>query len=462
MIEHQRIWKNQKTVQFLFVVAILICVVLNPLNSSTISVALPALLHALRTTSNGITWIVSGYYLGSSIAQPVMGRLGDVWGRSRFVYAGLCVMIVTAIFAPLSHSLVVFVMWRVIQAVGTSMILPNAIALLRDIRSQDVGRVLGWIGMAGGIAVALGPTIGGVLVDVASWHAIFWLNIPLSLIAIVLLWLVLPKKKTALARMEPGPSNVDFSGIILFTITACCWLLWANSSSHGAVSGTVMLALSVAGTIALVSVEFRKQSPVIPVRWFRYRQFSLISIITILDNVVMYCILYGIPMFLETVRHMSPAMSGVILLAFAGVMSLTSPLGGHYAQGSKRRFPLLLSGVLLTFGTFGLSWISRLPLALLILCLALIGISFALSNVVSQQIVLESVPKSETGQASGVYTLMRYLGTMMSSVLIGSSITSVSGAQHLFIILTVISFASMILTIRLKDARMVIETGGKS
>lgn len=126
-----------------FVIAILICVVLNPLNSSTISVALPTLLRALHTNAYGITWIISGYYLGSAVAQPVMGKLGDIWGRSRFVYLGLFVMIVTAILAPLSQSLGLFVAWRVVQAIGTSMIYPYAIGLLRQYRSHDVGKILG-------------------------------------------------------------------------------------------------------------------------------------------------------------------------------------------------------------------------------------------------------------------------------------------------------------------------------
>lgn len=116
-----------------------------------------------------------------------MGKLGDIWGRLRFVYLALLVMIVTAVLAPLSQSLGLFVAWRVVQAIGTSMIYPNAIGLLRQYRSHDVGKILGWIGMAGGISVAVGPTVGGLFVDVASWHSIFWLNIPLAIAAILIL-----------------------------------------------------------------------------------------------------------------------------------------------------------------------------------------------------------------------------------------------------------------------------------
>lgn len=438
---------------FAFVTAILICVVLNPLNSSTISVALPTLLHALHTTSYGITWIISGYYLGSAVAQPVMGKLGDLWGRSRFVYGGLVIMIVTAILAPLSQSLLLFVLWRIVQAIGTSMIYPNAIGLLRQYQSSDVGKILGWIGMAGGIAVAIGPTIGGLLVDLASWHSIFWLNIPLALSAIGLFIWVLPRgvRGQNAAQGDHANPRLDWFGMIFFTAAITAWLFWSNSHHPFVTPEILVLVVSAVLTIGLIIIELRQSAPIVPVQWFRRPQFTLSALVTILINLVMYCILYGLPIFLETERKLSATTSGLVLLTFAGVMSLSSPLGGRAAQGNRRRLPLLAAGLLLFCGTLILSWITILPLWFILFSLVLIGVSFAISNVVVQQIVLESVSVQDTGQASGVYTLLRYLGTILSSVLIGSSITTPSGTKLLFILLTISSLLTVLFSMRIRD-----------
>ncbi|MCF8563617.1 MFS transporter [Alicyclobacillus tolerans] len=461
MLSHSQAPARAKPLGLAFITAILICVVLNPLNSSTLSVALPVLLHALHTSPSGITWIISGYYLGSAVSQPVMGKLGDAWGRARFVYVGLAVMIATALLAPLSQSLDSFVIWRVIQALGTSMIYPNAIGLIREHRSQDVGKILGWIGMASGTAVAVGPTVGGFLIDLASWHAIFWLNIPLAVIAIGLLLWVLPKyssvshlhdiKKQTANRIEKRLDRIDWAGILLFTAAMTSWLLWFNTKHRFVSHGVLDLVLGLLFTTALVAAELRHTAPVLPIRWFYRPQFSLSSVIAVLSNLVMYCILYGLPIFLETVRRFSATQSGLVLLAFAGVMSLASPWGGRFAQGKTRRFPLLLAGGFLVLGTLVLCWVNVLNMGELIVGLALIGMSFAISNVVIQQIVLESAPKQETGQASGVYTLLRYVGTMLSSVFVGSSISTASGAQTLFVLLTGASLLTAALTLGLRD-----------
>ena len=148
--------ETARPVRWGFTPSILMAVVLNPLNSATISVGLTILLRAFHSSSEGITWIVSGYYLGSAVAQPIMGRLGDRFGYRRFFYWGLTLVLITAILAPLSHQLWVFVGWRVVQAIGTSMVYPNAIGLVRQWQTKRLPTILGWIGMAAGIALAVG------------------------------------------------------------------------------------------------------------------------------------------------------------------------------------------------------------------------------------------------------------------------------------------------------------------
>jgi MFS family permease len=440
-----------------FVAAVLLCVLLNPLNSSTLSVALPTIIHVLHTTTSGITWIVSGFYLGSAIAQPVMGKMGDIWGRSQFVYAGLLLTLITAICAPLSHSLWVFVLWRFIQAIGTSMVYPNAIGLLREHRSQDVGRILGWIGTTVGIALAIGPTLGGFLLDYISWDAIFWLNIPVTLCAAIFFYISLSsiKKDTSSKTLPSSHQHLDWWGTLLFVVAVSCLLFWSNGSGYFHSPQVYLLLSGGLLTTLLVFVELRQKAPILPVRWFLHRQFTLSSAITLLTNLVMYCILYGLPVYMEVARHYSASKSGLLLLAFAGVLSLASPVAGKLAQGNSRKVPLLVSGALLLSGAVLLCRIESLSVGFIILALAWIGISFAISNVVIQQMVLESAPKADSGQASGVYTLFRYLGTMISSVLISGSIKNAGGGRHLFLLLSLVSLVSLGLTWGLQSSKQI-------
>ncbi len=433
-----------------FLVAVLIAVILNPLNSSTISVALGVLLHHFQNGTASVTWIISGYYLGSAIAQPVFGRLGDLWGHRPLIYIGLALIILTAVFAPLSPTLTVFVIWRVIQAVGTSMIYPNAIALVRYGLPDAVGRVLGWIGMAAGIAIAVGPTIGGVLMSVASWHAIFWVNIPLALVAGVLFFAyspMLPSRPRGGFR-QLG-TLIDWPGLGLFATTVSMGLVWAV----GLESGRNALAILYAGIlfVGLIAVELKTAQPLIPLKWFLQPKFLISSILTTLSNIVMYGILYGLPVSVQNLRHLSPKNSGLLLLAFAGVMTVASPWGGHMAQKKARRKPLIAAGVFLAAGTSLLLNIRSFPWALIIMGLMLVGLSFALSNVLLQQSVLESVPASETGRASGLFMLIRYLGTIISSVLIAFSTSASTHHLPLFFTLFAIAVVTALLPLLMTE-----------
>ncbi len=430
-----------------FLLALLIAIILNPLNSSTISVALGALLHHFHNQAASLTWIISGYYLGSAIAQPVLGRMGDLWGHHRLIYMGLSLIILTAIFAPLSPNLTTFVIWRVIQAVGTSMIYPNAIALARYLLPELMGRLLGWIGVAAGIAIAIGPTLGGILMAMAGWNAIFWINIPLAVVAGMLFWLYSPAMPQRLAGTLPTMRiQIDWPGLILFASTVSVGLIWAVQLSNGRFTVTILYAVVLFA--GLLRVESKTPYPLIPLRWFLRRKFLITSLLTTLSNIVLYGILYGLPVSVQTLRHVSPRDSGILLLAFAGVMTLASPWGGHLAQRSARRAPLMWAGLFLTGGTSLLLNIRSFPWLGIVIGLMLIGLSFALSNVLLQQSLLESVPPRETGRVSGLFMLIRYLGTIVSSVVI----TLGSSRPHplpLFLILFLIALVTAILPIAL-------------
>lgn len=431
-----------------FVAAIVIATVLNPLNSSTISVALPTLLRDFHAVPSDLVWLISAYYFGSALAQPVFGKLGDAFGYARFLWIGLAVLLLTALLAPFSPSFPWLVGWRLVQAVGTSMVYPNAIGLARQYRSGDLGRILGWIGMAVGIALAIGPTIGGTLLALESWRAIFWLNAPLILLIAALLRFGLPKA-SAERRTAAAPKPIDWGGMALLGLVLL--LLLVSSGSIQKPWGVYVLAAGIALTPLLWWLEGRVSAPAFDVGLLRLRGFALAGAITVLSNLVTYLLLYGLPSLLESQRGLSPVVSGALLLGFAGVLAVASPFAGRFAQGRRRRGPLVVSGALVFVGSLVLIRAVTLPLWAVLAALAVLGTGFAVSNVLLQTVVLEIAPKEDAGSASGLYTLLRYVGTMASSVVIALALASRQGGALLFGCASLAAAAATVLSVGIRD-----------
>ncbi|MCY0863479.1 MAG: MFS transporter [Sulfobacillus sp.] len=393
-----------------FWIAVMVAAVLNPLNSSTLSVAMPLLLRVLHTSAAGITWIISAYYLGSAVAQPMMGKLGDHWGQRRLITGGLILVVVSAIGAPLSRSLPAFALWRLLQAIGTSMLYPNAIGLVRRHFPATLASVLGWVGLAAGLAVAVGPPLGGLLLATVGWPALFWLNLPMAILA---WWGFRKLSASPVEALSPEPFRWDYVGSLTLALGVGGLLGVLNRGSWGGIFG----GLALLSAVLFIAHESRTPSPLLPLNWFRRPEFRLGIFMTVFGNQVMYMILYGLPLYLTRTRHFTATQNGWLLLLFAGVIAVGSPLGGRQAKKPASLRPwMVLTAVALLLGT-GLEWLGGATrLMVLGVGLVFVGFSFAVTNVILQHEVIRAVPGQESGSAAGVFTLFRYLGTILASL----------------------------------------------
>ncbi|MRN54982.1 MFS transporter [Paenibacillus monticola] len=446
-------------------------VLLNPLNSSMISVAIARLQNVYHLDFTGVSWIISSFYIASAIAQPVMGKASDLFGRRKIFLAGLVVSFVASLLAPLSPNFGWLIVFRIVQAIGTSMIVSVGMAIVRIHITEKQATALSVMSIFLSGAAAIGPFIGGVLIHWWDWHAIFIVNIPFVVMSFLLAWRTIPKDKppTSIARdmsIRKWFDLIDASGILLFTVGLVALLIGLLSAKT---SGNVSIGHVIVGLIGLMLLtafvrhELKATSPFIPLRTFaKYPAMTWINIEFILVNLLYYSLFFGLPSYLQIVRHVSEFQTGILMLSLGLCSLVTSPIAGRWIDKSGPRPALIVSGMLMTFGSV---WIVTLnqtsPVISVCIALVVFGISNGLNNVAMQVALFKSSPKEIIGVASGVFMTSRYLGTILSSLLIGvlmGNKFSAGGFRLLGVILSVIALSLVFMSWRRRESAQLEES----
>lgn len=446
-------------------------VLLNPLNSSMISVAIARLQNVYHLDFAGVSWIIFSFYIASSIAQPVMGKASDLFGRKKIFLAGLVVAFVASLLAPLSPSFGWLIVFRIVQAIGTSMMVSVGMAIVRVHITEKQATALSVMSIFLSGAAAIGPFIGGVLIHSWDWPSIFFVNIPFVVASFLLAWRNIPKD-------EPPSSDkfntsfrkwfdlIDASGILLFTAGLVALLVGLLSVKS---SGQVSYGHVIVGLIGLVLLavfvrhELKATSPFIPLRTFaKYPAMTWINIEFILVNLLFYSLFFGLPSYLQMVRHVSEFHTGILMLSLGLCSLVASPIAGRWIDKSGPRPALIVSGVLMTFGSVWLVTLNQAsPVISVCLALAAFGISNGLNNVGMQAALFKSSPKEMIGVASGLFMTSRYLGTILSSLLTGIVMGdkfSAGGFRLLGAILSVIALSLVFMSWRRRESAQLEES----
>ncbi|MFL6558131.1 MAG: MFS transporter, partial [Bacillus sp. (in: firmicutes)] len=210
----------------LFLTAVASGTMLNPLNSSMIALALHSIQKDFQLSFSTVSWLISSFYLASAVAQPVTGKIGDIFGRKKTFLTGLILVALSAFGAPLSSTFLMLLIMRLFQSIGSSAIYPSGMALIRDHIKDRQASALAVLSIFASAMVALGPTIGGFLIVWGNWPAIFWVNFPFIIISFLLGWFMFPKDvKQDKERMKGLLSNLDFLGIGYFA-AGMVFFLW--------------------------------------------------------------------------------------------------------------------------------------------------------------------------------------------------------------------------------------------
>ncbi|WP_242497792.1 MFS transporter [Microbacterium protaetiae] len=406
----------------LTVAALSLGTTLNPLNSSMIAVALLSLQHDFALTTPQVTWVITLFYIASIVGQPLMGRVIDAFGARRVFVAGMVVVIVAGVIAPLGGFALVLLS-RGILALGTSVAFPAAVALVGPLAragGMSPPRLLARIQIANTTAAALGPVVGGLLIAVAGWPAIFLINVPLGIAALVSVWVLAPRDTRREAVTGSAVLRVlDPAGVISFAIAAVALTIALLGAG-----GEATWAVVAAGVVALglfVWRELRARSPFIDVRMLAANRALTLSYLGFtVFSALYYLAFFGLPQFLEAHAGYSTAIVGLLMLPLSGMTIAIAPLVAR-AIDKRGLVPVLvtMAGTLLVAaGMLGIGVVTTAPVWMLLMA-AVMGIPYCMGSLVMTEAVRRTAPPDAVGVASGLLQSTRYLGAIVATVVLG-------------------------------------------
>lgn len=407
--------------------AIALGTTLAPLNSTMIAVALPEIQGAFGVSITATSWLVTIYLVAMAAGQPIGGRLGDLYGRRRVYLAGLIGFGVASIGCAFAPGLAWLILFRTMQALAGALTFPNGTAMIREAVPQARrGAAFGLIGMSTGIAAGIGPPLGGLFVYAFGWSAIFWANVPVIAVALLLGWQSLPQRRITLS----GGTRFDIPGTVFLTCALAMVILIPTMLR----SGQPLLATG-AGVLGLVTGwvfvrwELRATAPVVEIRLFGSRQFGAACAAVGIGNLVMYTTLLALPLYLDSVLGRGAQYAGFVLIALSALSALFGPLGGRWSDRAGRWYPAVIGGVGMFLGALivalGVGWRS---VTAIVVGLAVMGVGLGVSGAAVQTAAIESVPLERAGSAAGMFSTSRYLGSVMGASLLAAMFAHGSGA----------------------------------
>src|SRR5690625_2043167 len=420
---------------WLLLITVGLGILLNPLNSSMVSVALTQMQTDFKLTFADASWLISIFYLASATGQPVMGKLSDMFGAKRLFISGLILVVISCILAPLSPNYGFLLGCRALQAIGSSTLFPSGMSMVRELITSKQAQALAVVSIFSSTSAAFGPTIGGLLIAQWHWPSIFIINIPIILVSFIMAITILPKAPEVNFSLK----RIDFSGVILFTLTMLGLILFLLSLSESI--RWWALALFIGAAIAFVIVENRREEPFMDIQALRRnKNVNLIYLIFISINAVYYNFFLGFPTLLQQVRGYSEEHTGFIMLALAGFSVFVTPFVGRLIDRKGSKLAMVIGAILLSAGTGLLLTYNEASLFIwLIIILAILGVSSGFSNLASQTALYEHVAEEDTGAASGLFQTSRYIGAILSGSFLGMVFTGTLDDSH-FHTVAIVSF----------------------
>lgn len=404
--------------------AIIAAMLFAALNQTIVGTALPKIVADLGGY-HYYSWVFTIYMLASSVTAILIGKLSDTYGRKPFILVGIGVFIVGALLCGLSQTIVQLIIFRALQGLGGGMIMSTSFTAIGDLFSpRERGRWQGVMSGVYGLASVFGPTLGGYIVDQTHWKWVFWVFLPVGLIAFVMIYILFPSVKAK----EKSP--VDYLGSLLLSITIVPMLLafsWAGSQySWTSFEILGLFAVSLLALLLFIFVETKAKSPVVPLFLFKNSIFTLSNIVGLLLGCGMFGAIIYMPFFLQGVMGTSATESGFIMMPMTLAMVCASSICGQLITKTGKYKSFALSGlIIMGFGLFLLSLLSvETSIFTAILYIIVVGFGLGMAFPVFTLTVQNAVDHSFLGVATASSQLFRQLGGTIGVSILGTVMSS--------------------------------------
>ncbi len=390
------------------------------MDATIVNVAVPNIREDLNASPSQLQWVIDVYTLVLASLLMLSGATGDRFGRRRVFQIGLVVFALGSLMCSLAPNIEALIGARFLQAVGGSMLNPVALSIISQVFTGRVerARALGFWGAVVGISMALGPVVGGLLIELISWRAVFWINLPICAIAILLTAIFVPETKSLTMRnIDPiGQAlAVLFLFGVVFTLIEGPGFGWSSPRVVG-----VAVAALVA-FVAFLRYESRRHDPFIDLRFFRSIPFASATLTAVCAFAGWGAFLFMMSIYLQSERHYSAMHTGLIYLPIAIGALLFSPLSGRMVGRYGARPSLLIAGVLITASSVMLTFLTATtPVWGLLAIFAVFGIGFSMVNAPLTNAAVSGMPLDRAGAASAVTSTSRQIGVSIGVALCGS------------------------------------------
>ena len=390
------------------------------LDSTIVNVALPDIGRTFRAPVSGLQWTIDAYTLVLAALLMLSGSTADRLGRRRVFQIGLALFTIGSLLCSLAPGLGWLVAFRMLQAVGGSMLNPVAMSIITNTftKPAERARAIGVWGGVFGLSMAMGPVVGGALVDSVGWRGVFWVNIPVGIAAILLTALFVPESKAARARRFDPIGQIL---IIAMLGSLTYGIIEGPSYGWGSARILAFFAVTVIAVIAFLRYEPRRADPLIDIRFFRSLPFSGATLTAVSAMSALGGFLFLITLYLQDVRGYRPLIAGLFLLPMAAAMAVSAPLAGRMLARSGARAPLLIAGAGITAGGILLTQLtnSSAP-GYLVLAFLVFGIGMGFVNAPITNSAVSGMPRSQAGVASGIASTSRQVGSSIGVAVMGS------------------------------------------
>lgn len=394
------------------------------LDSTILNVALPTLQHDLHASVAGLQWVADAYLLMLASLLLFTGSMADRLGRRRLFSIGLVAFSAGSLLCSVAPNTGTLIAFRMIQALGGSMLTPVSLSIVRNTftDARERARALGiWSGVFG-LATACGPVVGGILVGLAGWRSVFWVNVPIGIAVVLATRRFVPESRA------PAPRRVDVPGqllmiLILGTLTYA--IIDGPSAGWGSPLVVALFVVAATAVVVFLLVERRRVEPLLELRFFRSPPFTGASVVAVLCFTVLAGFLFVNTLYLQEVHGDSPLTAGLALLPATAVMALSAPLAGRIMAQRGPRIPLVAGGVAIALGSAALLNLGpTTPAAQLAVAYVLLGFGIGVVNPPITNTAVTGMPPAQAGVASAVASTARQIGNVLGVAVMGAQLTA--------------------------------------